>query len=247
MKAIDLKAEKRTILGKKVKTLRKEGLIPAHIFGKGLKTLHVSVKDRDFLKVFDEAGETGIVNVKVDSSEHPVLIRNVQEHPVTGDPLHIDFYQVNLKEKVAVNVPVDFEGEPVAVERKEGLLLTPMSEIEIEALPADLPETIKVDVSKLEKINDTIHVKDLKIDKSKIEVLTDPEAIVATIGELITKEMEEVEKEIETEQAEAAAEAEAAPEEGAEEKTEEGEEKPAEEAGESKLPEEAPQEESKKE
>ena len=243
MKVIDLKAEKRTVLGKKVKTLRKEGLIPAHIFGKGLKTLHVSVRDRDFLKVFDEAGETGIVNIKVDSGEHPVLIRNVQEHPVTGKPLHIDFYQVNLKEKVAVNVPLEFEGEPAAVERKEGLLLMPISEIEIEALPADLPETIKVDVSKLEKIDATIHVKDLKIDKAKIEVLTDPEAIVATIGALVTKEMEEVEKEIETEQAEAAAEAEVAPEEGAEEKAEEGEEKPAEGTSTEQAPQEEPKEE----
>jgi len=243
MKAIDLKAEKRTVLGKKVKTLRKEGLIPAHIFGKGLKTLHVSVRDRDFLKVFDETGETGIVNIKVDSGEHPVLIRNVQEHPVTGKPLHIDFYQVNLKEKVAVNVPLEFEGEPAAVERKEGLLLMPISEIEIEALPADLPETIKVDVSKLEKIDDTIHVKDLKIDKSKIEILTDLEAIVATIGALVTKEMEEVEKEIETEQAEAAAEAEAVPEEGAEEKAEEGEEKPAEGTSTEQAPQEEPKEE----
>jgi large subunit ribosomal protein L25 len=243
MKVIDLKAEKRTVLGKKVKTLRKEGLIPAHIFGKGLKTLHVSVRDRDFLKVFDETGETGIVNIKVDSGEHPVLIRNVQEHPVTGKPLHIDFYQVNLKEKVAVNVPLEFEGEPAAVERKEGLLLMPISEIEIEALPADLPETIKVDVSKLEKIDDTIHVKDLKIDKSKIEILTDLEAIVATIGALVTKEMEEVEKEIETEQAEAAAEAEAVPEEGAEEKAEEGEEKPAEGTSTEQAPQEEPKEE----
>jgi len=230
MKAIDLKAQKRTILGKKVKTLRREGVIPAHIFGKGLKTLHISVGDREFLKVFDQAGETGIVNVKIDSSEHPVLIRNVQEHPVTRQLLHIDFYQVNLKEKVTVNVPLEFEGEPLAVEKKEGLLLTPISEIEIEALPADLPETVKVDISRLEKIDDTIHVKDLKVDKAKIEILTDPEAIVATIGELVTKKMEEVEAEIEAEQAEAVAEAEAVPEEGAEEKVEEGEEKPVEEA-----------------
>ena len=184
------------------------------------------------------------MNVKVDSGEHPVLIRNIQEHPVTGAPLHIDFYQVNLKEKVTVNVPLEFEGEPLAVERKEGLLLTPISEIEIEALPADLPEAIKVDVSKLEKIDETIHVKDLKIDKAKIEVLTDPEAIVATIGELVTKEMEEVEAEIEAEQAEAVAEAteegEAAPEEGAEEKVEEGEEKPAEETSTEETPAEEP-------
>lgn len=228
MKSINLKAEKRIILGKKVKKLRGEGKIPAHIFGKNLKTIHVSVLEHDFAKAYEEAGETGIVTVKVGEGEHPVLIRTLQEHPVTGKPLHIDFYQVNLKEKVKVYVPLVFEGESPAVERKEGLLLTRISEVEVEALPADLPEEIKVDVSKLEKLDNTIHVSDLKVDKSKVEVLTGEDEVVATIGELVTKEMEETEAEIAEEQAEAEAAAEV-PE--GEEKPE-GEETPAEEGGE---------------
>ena len=107
MEQIPLTAQKRTILGRKVKTLRREGLIPAHVFGHKIKTIHVQVKQTDFAKVFEKAGETGIVDLAIDSQKKPVLIRNVQVHPVTDTPLHIDFYQVNLTEKVKVNVPIE--------------------------------------------------------------------------------------------------------------------------------------------
>src|SRR3990167_7969915 len=110
MEQIPLTAQKRTILGRKV-------------------------KNGDFSKVYDAAGETGIVDLAVDNQKKPVLIRNVQIHPVTDEPLHIDFYQVNLAEKVKVNVPLEVVGEAPAVEKKIGLLLTPVSELEIEALP----------------------------------------------------------------------------------------------------------------
>lgn len=205
MQQIPLAAEKRTILGRKVKALRRGGLIPAHVFGHKVPTIHVQVKKSDFTKVFEEAGETGIVDLAVDGQKHPALIRNVQTHPVTDEPLHIDFYQVNLAEKVKVNVPIEIIGKVQAVEKKIGLLLTPLEEIEIEALPTDIPESIQVDVSKLENVGDEIKVKDLNIDRTKIEVQADQELVVAQIGELVTKEMEAVEAEIEAEQVEAAA------------------------------------------
>lgn len=214
MEQIPLSAQKRTVLGRKVKSLRKEGLIPAHIFGHKVKTEHIQVKANDFKKVFEKAGETGIINLSVDSEKHPVLVRSTQVHPLTDALLHVDFYQVNLSEKVKVNVPLEITGESPAVEKKVGLLLTPVSEVEVEALPADLPENIEVDISKLENIGDEIRVKDLKVDRSKIEVLADEELVVVAIGELVTKEMEALEAEVEAEQAEAAAEA--AAEEGAE-------------------------------
>lgn len=214
MEQIPLTAQKRTIFGRKVKNLRKVGLIPAHVFGHKIKTIHVQVKANEFSKVFEKVGETGIVDLAVDGSprgeageKKPVLIRNLQIHPVTDLPLHVDFYQVSLTEKVKVNVPLETIGESPAVEKKIGLLLTPISEIEIEALPQDLLEKIEVDVTKLENIGDEIKVKDLKIDRTKIEVLTDPELVVVQIGELVTKEMEAVEAEIEAEQAEAVTEA----------------------------------------
>ena len=258
MQTVALKAEKRTVLGRKVKGLRKQGIIPAHVFGHKVKTEHVQVHASEFLKVFEKTGETGIIDLAVDSQKKPVLVKNVQLHPVTDVPLHIDFYQVNLSEKVKVNVPIEIVGEAPAVHRKIGVLLTPVSELEIEALPADLPEKIEVDVEKFENVGDEIKVKDLKIDRSKIEVHADQELVIAQIGELVTKEMEAVEAEVEAEQAEAAAEkaaevgtapadgAEAAPTEGeaAAEGTQKGaEEKPSEE----KKPEESKVEQSPKE
>lgn len=228
MEQIPLAAQKRTVLGRKVKNLRKEGQIPAHVFGHKVKTVHVQVKTGDFAKVFEKAGETGIVDLAIDGSprgeagqKHPVLIRNVQFHPVTDETLHIDFYQVNLAEKVKVNVPLEVIGESPATEKKIGLLLTPVSEVEIEALPQDLPEKIEVDVAKLANVGDEIKVADLKIDKTKITLHTPEDLVVAQIGELVTKEMEAVEAEIEAEKAEAA---EAAPAEGAEAAPEEAKE-----------------------
>ena len=114
---------------------------------------------------------------------------------------------MNLAEKVKVDVPLEIVGESPAVEKKIGLLLTPVSQIEVEALPADLPEKVEIDVSKLENVGDEIKVRDLAVDKTKVEILTDEDLVVVQIGELVTKEMEEVEAEIEAEQAEAVVEA----------------------------------------
>lgn len=237
MEQTPLVAEKRTVLGRKVKALRREGVVPAHIFGHKVKTEHVQVKLADFKKVFEKVGETGIVDLTIGSDKRPVLIRSTQVHPLTDDLLHIDFYQVNLSEKVKVNVPLEIIGEAPAVEKKIGLLLTPVTEVEVEALPADLPESIEVDISHFVNIDDEIKVKDLKVDRAKVTILTDEEIVVAQIGELVTKEMEALEAEVEAEQAETAAEApaaegeaegtegEAATTEGAEEKSEGTEEK----------------------
>lgn len=204
MEQTPLSAQTRTILGKKVKSLRQQGFVPAHVFGNKTQTLHIQVKGNDFLKVFEKVGETGIIALDVDGQKKPVLVKDRQLHPATDDLLHIDFYQVNLQEKVKVNVPVEIVGESPAVEKKVGLLLTPVAELEVEALPGDLPEAIEVDISNLNEIGDQIKVQDLKVDRTKIEILADPEQIVADIGELVTKEMEELEAEVEAEQAEAA-------------------------------------------
>lgn len=238
MEQVPLTASKRIVLGRKVKSLRRDGIIPAHIFGHKVKTVHVQVQKKDFEPVFEKAGETGIIDLALDKEKRPVMVRNIQVDPLTSDPLHIDFYQVNLSEKVKVNVPLETVGESPAVEKKVGLLLTPVSEIEIEALPTDIPENVEIDISKLENIGDEIKVKDLPIDKSKVEVLTDEELVVVQIGELVTKEMEATEAEIE---AEAAAEATEGEEAQAEE-GKEGEEKKEAAGEEPESTEEKPQE-----
>lgn len=242
MEQTPLVAQNRTVLGKKVKNLRKEGLIPAHVFGNKIETSHVQVKAGDFAKVFEKVGETGIIALTIDGKQKPVMVRDTQVNPISDDLYHIDFYQVNLSEKVKVNVPLEIVGESPAIEKKIGLLLTPITEVEVEALPGDLPENIEIDITNLINIDDEIKVKDLKVDRSKIEVLTDEELVVAQIGELVTKEMEELEAEVEAEAAETVA-AEAAAEAPAEGEITEGE-TPAAEGAEAS---EKPQEEKKQE
>lgn len=187
-----MKAQKRSVLGRKVKNLRKEGMIPANIYGKEMKSLSIQVILKDFLKVHEVAGETGIVELSVNGGEsYPVLIHNLQSHPATGQPLHVDFHRVKLTEKVKTTVPVVTMGEAPAVHQKLGILLTPVSEIEVEALPGDLPEHIEVDISKLAAVDEEIKVADLKIP-AKINVLAEPELVIVKIGQLVTEEAKKI-------------------------------------------------------
>lgn len=183
-----LKAEKRKVLGRKVKQLRREGVLPANVYGKNLKSTAVQVPSDEFTKVFSEAGETGLVDLKVNGQEYPVLIHNVQTDPVTDQALHVDFLQVNLKEKVTAMVPLEFTGESPAEKSQEGIVVEQMNEVEVEALPTDLPEKITVDVSRLKKVDDAIHVKDLQVD---VELKEDPERIVVNVAPPAVEEVEE--------------------------------------------------------
>lgn len=190
MKRYKLTVEKRTVVGKKVKKLRKDGILPANIYGKDIKSEAVQVKQKEFDTVYKEAGETGLVDLALDSEVRPVLIHNVQLDYLTRLPVHADFYQVNLKEKVKTMVPLVLVGQARAVADKLGIVLQPLSEVEVEALPTDLPENIEVNVEPLAAIDEQITVKDLKVP-AEVTVLTDPEQVVVKIGELISKEAQE--------------------------------------------------------
>lgn len=212
MKRPKLTVEKRSVLGKQVRKLRKQGVFPANIYGKDMKSIAVQLPYKDFEATFKETGETGLLDVEVDGELRPVLIHNVQYDHLTNVPLHADFFQVNLKEKVKTMVPIVIFGEPKAVTDKIGLLLQPLSEVEVEALPTDLPEKIEVNVEPLSAIDEQITIEDLKLPTG-VAVLTDPGQVVVKIAELVTKEAEE----------EAKAEAQAAEEAKAEEAPAEGE------------------------
>jgi len=181
MNTIALKVEKRKLTGRKVKRLRLEGLIPANVYGKKVKSEALQIPIKEFEKVFEKAGETTIVELTEGKLIRPVLIHDVQIHAVTNEPIHVDFMQVDLKEKVTATVPVEVEGESPAEKSGIGTLVQQLSEIEVEALPADLPEKFTVDATKLEEVDQAILVKDLNYDKSKVEVKSDLEAIVAKV------------------------------------------------------------------
>lgn len=176
-----LKAEARKITGRKVKNLRKEGILPGNVYGKKVKSASVQVSLKDFEKIYKEVGETGLVELEVGKEKRPVLVHNLQLNPVTDAPVHVDFLQVDLKEKVTAGVPVELIGESPAEKQGLGTVVQQLTEIEVEALPADLPEKFEIDKGMLTEVDQVIKVVDLKVDKSKVEVKTDAESIVVKV------------------------------------------------------------------
>jgi len=217
MKTLQLDAKQRTVTGQKVKTLRNEGIIPATIYGKTTEPITIQVGLDEFSHAFKQSGETGLISLMVDGTSHPVLVKNVQLNPVTMSPIHVEFQQVNLREKIKANIPVVIVGESQPVKEKSGTLLQLLNEVEVEALPTDLPEHIEVDISGLAQVNNHMLVKELAIPEN-VTLLTDPEIMVVKIGELVAPEPEPVA---------APAEGEATPTEGTQAEGEEGKGTPA--------------------
>jgi len=194
-----LKADKRTVLGSKVKQLRRDGIVPANLFGKTIESQAIQVSSVEFNRVYKEAGETSLIWVKVEGEdkERPTLVTSVAFNPMTGDKMHVDFHQVNLKEKVTANVPVEIVGESELVNTNAAVLSQSLNEIEIEALPTDIPESITFDISSLKEIGDHLLVSDAKVS-ADVEIKTDPEQMVISLQEpqkeeepLVTEEVAE--------------------------------------------------------
>jgi large subunit ribosomal protein L25 len=232
MQKIPLKAQEREVLGKKVNKLRAEGLVPAHVFGNKVETEHVMVKVKDFMPVLNQAGETGLIDLRIGEEKvRPVMIKGLQHDPRSGSLLHVDFYQVNLSQKVTVPVPIELVGEEhELVHLGEAVILQNLNEVEVEALPTDLIEKIEVDITPLQAVGDAVTVEQLNVDRNLITILAEPEEVVVKMDTAITDEMRKLMEEQEQEALQAA-EAAAAEEggatesgEGAEGETEGGEE-----------------------
>ena len=214
MPNIALTVQVRKVIGRKVKQLRKQGILPANVYGKKIKSQSISLALKDFLKVYSETGETRLIDLQLSDKKMPVLVNNVSYDPVNDSPLHVDFHHVDLKEKVTARVPLLANGEPPAVKEKLGVLLTIINDLEVEALPADLPEKIEVDLTVLKEVGQAVKIKDLKISP-RIKLLSDPELEVVKIAPLVSKEAEKMA----TEQAEKEAAAEIQKAESAEQVT----------------------------
>jgi len=178
---VQIRNEKR----RRVKDLRRQGLIPAELYGKGIQNMHLAVKNKDFKNVFKEAGESSIINIVISDKnkkeEISVLIHDIQKDYLTDDIIHIDFYRVKMDEKVRIYVPLEFVGESPAVKNYGGILNKSMFEIEVEALPKDLPHNISVDISQIKELNQSIYIKDLSVPKN-VKILFDPETVIATVN-----------------------------------------------------------------
>lgn len=190
----------------KINTLLQSGQLPAVVFGKETASLPITVKYLDFSRVYKEAGEASIIDLKIEGEKEarPVLVAEIQRSPLTSGPIHIGFHQIVLKEKVVVHVPVVFVGESPAVKTNLGVLLELLNEVEVEAYPRNLPNHFTVDISGLTEVNQGIHVKDLVVDRNKVEIKTNPEELLVKI-DYLAKEEEEVKPEAVATEAEAVA------------------------------------------
>ncbi len=178
---ISLQAKLRTNLGKRTNAGRSMGTIPAVVYGPGEKNANIEVQEKEFIKVFRKAGESSLVELVIDGKEkRPVLISEIQKNPVTDQIIHIDFFQASLKEEVQVMVPLVFLGVALAEKDLGGTLNKNFLEIEVKALPQNLPHEIKVDISKLNTFEDHILVKDLVVPKG-VTVLKNQDEIVASV------------------------------------------------------------------
>ncbi|MFH0912572.1 MAG: 50S ribosomal protein L25 [Patescibacteria group bacterium] len=219
MEQIDLTVEPRS-QDLPLPVLRKQGFVPAVVYGKGEDAISLSVPLADFQKVFKAAGENTIINLRIAGGEPKMaLIKDVQLTPDKGEYLHIDFYKVRVGEKLRVAIPLQFVGEAPAVKDAGGILVTNKNEVEVECLPQNLPHEITVDLSSLSNIDDSITVKDL-IVSAGVEILDDAEESIIVVT---PPAAEEAETPVSEEEAVAAVEA-------TEEKTESGESTSAETA-----------------
>jgi len=204
---IEITCKTREVLGKKVAVLRRQGITPVHLFGHGLDSLSLECDTKELQGVLKNSGGTRIIDMKVDKSKSKkVLVRDIQRNPIKGDLLHVDFYQVNMKEKVRIEIPIHFVGEAPALKNVKGTVLShEITHLNIECLPDSIPDSIGVELSSLVGEGDAIHVKDITAPEGAT-IIDHLDQLVARVS--VPKVREEV-------KAEVAAEA-AAPAEGAE-------------------------------
>ncbi|HEV7701897.1 MAG TPA: 50S ribosomal protein L25 [Candidatus Paceibacterota bacterium] len=184
-----IKATKREA-GGKIADLRKTGSIPAVFYGMGKVTTSVSVPTVEFKKIWRDAGESSPVKISGDAGEIDALIHEVQVDSITDEPIHVDFLAIDMKKKISVSVPLEFEGVSPAVKAGLGNLVKVLHEVEVEALPSDLPHNLVVDISTLATLEDQVFVSDIKV-QSGVTMITDAKEVAASIVAQV-EEVEEV-------------------------------------------------------
>lgn len=198
---VTLRAVPRTVVGKKVKALRREGLVPGVVYGPVIEgTIAVSVEERELLRIYKAIGLNSLLSLEWEGGSQQVFIREVQVDPVRWNPLHVDFFAPNLRQKISSVVPIvlgDASGDLA------GELHTAIDHVEIEGLPADLPSNIHVDVSGLTEIGQHLSAGDLEMPVN-ITLITDPETVLITVSAIHVAAEEE--EDVTEEGAEAAAE-----------------------------------------
>ncbi len=183
MHHLQLSAEMRTVLGNSVRKLRKQGLLPAVLYGQTFNSLPIQIDKRSFLKIYKQAAKTNVINIGLYSKTVPVIVQDLDIDPVFGEVRHVDFLVVNLQQKVKVTVPVKYVGTPIGVKQLGAVLTVNLDELEIEVLPEKIPDFITVDVTNLTNIHDSISVAELIQMARDYDILNDPETILVSLTE----------------------------------------------------------------
>lgn len=178
MEKVVLKANKRDVIGKQVKAMRREGQLPAIMYGRHVENpISIVLDARDTARTLAKASSSSIVMIELDGQEYPALVREKQRDYIKNRLLHVDFLVVSLTEKLTAYVGIELTGLSLAVKDYNAVLVNGLNEIEVECLPADLPEKIVVDLGALAKVGDVIHVSDLVLS-DKVKVLSSPEEMI---------------------------------------------------------------------
>lgn len=185
-----ISAKIRKKLKRGLGSLREKGKIPAVLYGRKVKNIPLEIDYKDFEKVFREAGESSLISLKIEGEKkiYQVLVHDVQRDSLKGRFIHVDFYHPSLTEKTEAVIPLNFIGKSDAVKNLGGTLVKNILEVEVKALPQDLPHEIEVDISKIKTFDDHVKIADLKIP-SKVEILREADEIVASV---VAPEKEEV-------------------------------------------------------
>jgi large subunit ribosomal protein L25 len=173
-----LKVQKRTLIGKRVKILRQNGQLPGVLYGAGIDSIPIALDVREASRLLSRASGSTLIELDFDDESHSVLVRGVQRDVIRGDYVHVDFLKVALDVTIRAQVPIELIGEPPAAEEAGVVLLTGVSEVEVEALPAALPDRITVNLEILENLEDSINVADLFAGEG-VTILTEPDELIA--------------------------------------------------------------------
>jgi large subunit ribosomal protein L25 len=195
-KQVELAAEKRTVLGKRVKRLRREGKVPGVMYGQGFDPIPLQFQTRSLEKLLSHVGGSQLIGVNIEGQKQPemALVRDVQRDPIRQTVSHVDFYRVEMTERITVEIPLEMVGVSPVVKQSEGILLQGISSIEVECLPGDLVDAIEVDLSDLTEVDHALFVRDLAIP-SGIDVLTDMNEMIVRIVPMASEEVFEEELE----------------------------------------------------
>lgn len=195
MEKVILKAEKRTVTGKQVSVLRRQGLLPGVIYGYKVESTAIQMDAHDAGLIIPKLTSSSVVTIDLGGKQIPSLVRERQKNYIKGTLTHVDFQAVSMTEKIRAEVSIHLHGVAPAVEEYNAVIVTNMTSLTVEALPKDLPERIELDISVLTDVGSALYIRDLSLPK-EVEVLSDPdEVIVIAAGTAIEPEEEVTEGE----------------------------------------------------